>query len=86
MKVDIVKKIEGQAGQAHDNKNVWSIDDNLKLLNFISRPNDSWEPLESSFEKKKSFDDIVLQFMQFPISNLEKDKDKPIPPVLEDNA
>lgn len=24
--------------------------------------------------------------MQFPISNLEKDKDKPIPPVLEDNA
>lgn len=31
----------------------------------------SWKDIESQFETKRGLEDIVLQFMQFPISNFE---------------
>jgi hypothetical protein len=38
-KADIIKKIDTST---QDNKAVWSIDDNLKLLNFSSKPTENW--------------------------------------------
>ena len=63
---------------------MWSIDDNLKLLQFVSKPADDWEALENSFEKKKTFDDIMLQFMQFPIGNCEVGQTKFPEPAIVD--
>lgn len=82
-KVDIIKKID--SGQT-DTKAVWSIEDNLKLLNFTSKPEDNWGKLENSFEKKKTMVDIALQFMQFPIGNFDPIAEKPVQPAIQDKA
>ena len=47
----------------------WAIDDNMKLLELVSSPGMSWEGLQEAFEGKKSIEDIILHFMQFPINN-----------------
>ena len=48
----------------------WNIEDNLKLLDFMSHNQDkSWADLINQFNGKKTIEDIILQYMQFPISN-----------------
>ena len=67
--MDITKKMES----GRDNrKSNWCLDDNIKLLDFMGIcQNKSWREIEYQFEGKKSIEDILLQFMQFPITNFD---------------
>lgn len=71
-KMDTVKRAE-TGGYKESKPSTWSIEDNMHLLEFVSKPQSSWEPLQKeTFEDKKSLDEIMLQFMQFPITNFEQ--------------
>ena len=50
-------------------KNNWPIEDNIKLLELASNSGKSWEDVVNAFEGRKNIEDIILQFMQFPIIN-----------------
>lgn len=71
MKVDILKKMES----AKDNKvskTSWGLEDNIKLLDYMGNcEGRSWKELIDQFEGKKALEDIIIQFMQFPITNYD---------------
>ncbi len=39
------------------------------MLEMISQPNKDWKTIVDQFEGRKGVEDIILQFMQFPIAN-----------------
>ena len=53
-------------------KTNWGLDDNIKLLDFIGNSEGkNWNDILNQFEGKKSLEDIIIQFMQFPITNFD---------------
>lgn len=52
-------------------KNAWNIEENIRLLDFMSNSEKSWKKLLDEFGGKRTIEDIMLQFLQFPISNVE---------------
>lgn len=70
-KVDILKKMES----SKDNKvskTSWGLEDNIKLLDYMGNcEGRSWKDLIDQFEGKKALEDIIIQFMQFPITNYD---------------
>ncbi len=53
-------------------KQAWSVDENLKLLDFMSNPeNKNWKALLENLGGKRTLEDVILQFLQFPVSNVE---------------
>ena len=71
-KTDITKKVEASKETKTQNKTNWGLEDNIRLLDFMgSAEGKSWEDIEAYFEGKKTREDIILQFMQFPISNFD---------------
>ena len=83
IKSDLVKKIES-GGLKASQPSTWTIDDNMHLLDFSSDPQQRWEPLQKkTFEDKKNFDEIMLQFMQFPITKFDHMKGECGPSALE---
>ena len=46
----------------------------MKLLDFMAQEKKQWQTLkEESLSNKKTLEDIVIQFLQFPITNFEPD-------------
>ena len=71
VKMDITKKIE-MSKERGSSKSSWGLEDNIKLLDFMgASKNKNWTDIEGQFETKKSLEDIILQFMQFPITNFD---------------
>jgi len=73
-KTDITKRMES----GRDNrKSYWGLDDNIKLLDFMGNSyGRGWAEIDHYFEGKKSIEDILLQFMQFPITNFNPFEEK----------
>jgi len=58
-------------------KSYWGLDDNIKLLDFMGNSyGRGWAEIDHYFEGKKSIEDILLQFMQFPITNFNPFEEK----------
>ena len=57
-------------------KNNWCYEDNVKLLEFMGNcEGKDWNELLEELEGKKTLEDVIVQFMQFPINNFN-----PYPP------
>lgn len=70
-KVDILKKMESSK-DSKAGKTSWGLEDNVKLLDYMgSCEGRSWKELADQFEGKKALEDIIIQFMQFPITNYD---------------
>jgi hypothetical protein len=71
-KVDILKKMDGVKDSKQISKTSWGLEDNIRLLEFMgSCSGRNWEDLMAQFEGKKTLEDIISQFMQFPITNFD---------------
>lgn len=71
-KVDILKKMESAKDGKQANKTSWGLEDNIRLLEFMGNcTGRSWNELMGQFDGKKALEDIIIQFMQFPITNYD---------------
>ena len=67
-----MKKAEEANVPREMNRSVWGIDENMKLLDFMEKDNDHWDALkEKTLENKRPLEDIILQSLQFPITNFQ---------------
>lgn len=71
-KVDIVKRMEQMGRDSKGHPKAWNIEENIRLLDFMasSRGENDWNKLLEFFGGRRNIEDIILQFLQFPISNI----------------
>jgi hypothetical protein len=74
-KMDICKRI--QAEGAARNKLNWSVDENYKMIEAVTEKDATWESMYQKMGQKRTKEDIVFHFLQFPMTNFDPRKKPP---------
>ena len=65
-----MKKTEEAASNKEGTKASWGFEENMRLLEFMGQEKKEWHSLkEETLNNKKTLEDIIIQFIQFPITN-----------------